>query len=783
MSGLSYTALDGDAIQEGLDEQLSVTPGLENYKDSSNMKIVTDAVKAMVDINNYNIERRAEEAYPGTSMLDSSAIGRANLLGHSVRMPKPAKSHVNIAIKGGIFSSSATFNNQKISFNKWFRLTYNDVPFVFSSAYYIQLTSTEFAQLKNVDTVLTFDRSRFINGSTVVRGTELIDIIQGEFKEITFDSSSNKDYFQVYSINDTTFSDNFGLSDPGYDESIVKQFPLDCYSTFYTFVGKNINSVDAKSNPFYIERHTLSRPDLAEKVGTKYYAPKVCMIRTNQNSGVDILFGAGETSTDTEYTFAGGFGERGNGSILVKYFSTMGAKANRSDLIGKKLEMLDSVYVDDSLDITDFVSITFARSVYNGADRESKQSIDINSPSTFSSKERLVTRKDYESYLKGLTVDGKKVYGAVAWSENEEIRARGVRAVRELANRTLFSVVSSLYEQNENGDWDIVKNIDESVIETKEEYNVVKSSYTSDGWLIPMFSSSFVSSYFTDLFFATKENTSVSEWTYDMDGRSLLAIVNRYVSPVIHRYKLNGVVHIGTAESVPSVSRKVKNIVYKFLDDTSNFKKSVALSNINTKIEQIPSVKYITGLNMVGSNGVVLSNSTVDSVTLAGTEHSYGTDVMSRIRVLNDVVQLFGKLTNDDVSYLNNLSDEDLFDAMFNEYFAKRYEGITYTMVETLHKYLFSASVLPSIVGKTFNFRSFNEFMVAVVNNSAKIYKDLTEKSLEVFKYDLFTMYNNILAYLETVISEGLLVFGDISNYTVGNEIVQVELDLEYVYG
>lgn len=461
----------------------------------------------------------------------------------------------------------------------------------------------------------------------------------------------------------------------------------------------------------------------------------------------------------------------------------MGAKANRSDLIGKKLEMLDTVYVDDMLDITNNVSITFARSVYNGADRESKQSIDINSPSTFSSKERLVTRKDYESYLKGLTVDGKKVYGAVAWSENEEIRARGVRAVRELANRTLFSVVSSLYEQNENGDWDIVRNIDESVIETKEEYNVVKSAYTSEGWSIPMFSSSFVSSYFTDLFFATKENTSVAEWTEDMDSRSLLAIVNRYVSPVIHRYKLNGVVHIGTAESVPSVSRKVKNIVYKFLDDTSNFKKSVALSNINTKIEQIPSVKYITGLSMVGSDGVVLSNSTVDSVTLAGTEHSYGTDVMSRIRVLNDVVQLFGKLTNDDVSYLNNLSDEDLFNAMFNEYFAKRYEGITYTMVETLHKYLFSASVLPSIVGKTFNFRSFNEFMVVVVNNSAKIYKDLTTKSLEVFKYDLFTMYNNILAYLETVISEGLLVSGDISNYTVGNEIVQIELDLEYVYG
>ena len=158
-----------------------------------------------------------------------------------------------------------------------------------------------------------------------------------------------------------------------------------------------------------------------------------------------------------------------------------------------------------------------------------------------------------------------------------------------------------------------------------------------------------------------------------------------------------------------------------------------------------------------------------------------------RFKSREEVFNIYDIKINDDefiASFGNqNISDEDLFDAMFNEYFAKRYEGITYTMVENLHKYLFSSSVLPSIVGKTFNFRSFNEFMVTVVNNSIKIYKDLTTKSLEVFKYDLFTMYNNILAYLETVLSEGLLVSGDVSNYTVGNEIVQVELDLEYVYG
>ena len=152
MSSLSYTALDSESIQEGLDGKLSSTVGLENYKDSSNMKIVTDAVKAMVDINNYNIERQAEEIFPDTSSLSSSAIGRANLLGYSVKLPRPSKSHITITIRGGIFQSSEVYNKQTISFNKWFKFQYNDVPYILKSSYKIELTQDEFISLKNTNT-------------------------------------------------------------------------------------------------------------------------------------------------------------------------------------------------------------------------------------------------------------------------------------------------------------------------------------------------------------------------------------------------------------------------------------------------------------------------------------------------------------------------------------------------------------------------------------------------------------------------------------------------------
>ena len=197
MSVLSYTDLDNVSIQKGLDKQLSITPTLENYKDSTNMKIITDVVKAMVDINNYNIERRAEEAYPDTSSLDDSAIGRAHLLGYSVKMRKPAISHVTITLKGGCIPNDMVYNNQSISFKKWFRFDYNSLPFVMNAAYTIQLTNTEFNQLKNTANTLYFDKSRlFVDSNTVLVGNERIDVLQGEFKEQTFDNIQ-KGYFQI----------------------------------------------------------------------------------------------------------------------------------------------------------------------------------------------------------------------------------------------------------------------------------------------------------------------------------------------------------------------------------------------------------------------------------------------------------------------------------------------------------------------------------------------------------------------------------------------------------
>lgn len=776
MSNLSYTDLDSNSIQLGLDEVFSNSVTLENYKDSSNMKIVTDVVKAMVDINNYNIERRAEEAYPDTSVLDDSAIGMAHLLGYSVKQPKPAISHVTITVKGGCIPSNAVYNNQTISFKKWFKVQFNDTPYVFKNAYIIQLTESEFNSLKVISNSLVFDKSRFIIDSTVVPSTELIDIAQGEFKEVTFDGTTQKGYFQVYELEDDTFSDYYGVSDINYSDDIVISEPTNCYDNFYTYVGKRVSTdaIDyAKSNPFHIDRRTLSRIDLVQN----NVSPKVCMIRSRRSGGVEILFGGGvDNVNDTSYSFSGGFSQRGNGEILVKYFSTLGSGANRSDVIGKNLNLVDEVYLDGtSTNISSYITVSFNRSVYNGTDRESKDSIKLNAPSSFSSGNRLVTKKDYESYLKGMTIEGKKIYGAVAWSENEEVKGRRVRAVKELANRALFSVVSGLYEKDSNGDWNYVVDIDKSIIETAEEYNRTYSEFKNDEWYVPIFTNPFIASYFTDDYFATAETPSVSDWTSDMDDRSMLTVRNKYVTPIIRKVELTGNVYIGSAESMVNVSKKVKNVLYSYFDTISNFKKPIMLSNVSSLIESNPSVKFIKNLSFISSDGIVKSNSDLSEDSFVS-EVTYGQDVDTRIKVLIEVSNLFGNL-NEVVTDYSSLSGDDLYNAIFKNKFTDRYVGIVYKDVENIHKYLFSNLYKTIDPTKNITSRQFNDEMKLIITNTYNLFKN------ETFRFDLFTMYNNILSYVEKMLTAEMIDGSGVVGYTSGNEIVQVIVNLSYVYG
>ena len=780
MTSLSYTSLDSESIQEGLDVKLSSTVGLENYKDSSNMKIVTDVVKAMVDINNYNIERQAEELFPDTSSLDSSAIGRANLLGYSVKLPRPAKSHITITVRGGIFQQSETYNNQTISFNKWFKFQYNDIPYVLKSSYKIELTQDEFTSLKNTNTKLIFNKSRYFNNGEVVSGNELIDIVQGEFKEITFDSTKYKSYFQVFEIADNTFSNYFGRFDENYSEDIVKSLASSCYSTFYTYVGTSGDNKNVKENPFYIERESLSRPDLSD--GTN--SPKVCKIRARKDGGVQILFGGANSENDNDYSFSGGFSERAIGDVLVKYFSTVGSKGNRSDVIGKNLKLVDNVYIDGtSIDITNYVTISFNRSSYNGADRESKESIDLNAPSSYASKNRLVTKKDYESYLKGMTIDGKSVYGATAWSENDEAKSRGVRSVKELANRTLFSVISSLYDKDDNGNWEPTNDISKSIIETLEEYNVTKSTYDSvlNTWTIPMFSNTFVSSYFTDKFFKTKEPNSVKGWSEEMDDMSMMTVVNRYVSPTIHKFSLDGVVTIGTADSILNVSRNVKNVLYSYFDSISNFKKRVNISNVISLIEKNPSVKRINNINFVGSNNYIKPNVYLSDLYLNGSGVTDIDTVENRINVLTDINNVFGNLT-DKTTNFSDKTGEELYSAMYDFYIVERYGKIPIELVFEFYKVLFSTSYgLPAYVNYNNTFRSFNTSFASLINKG--ISAMFPGSSNDIMLFDMFTLYNSVLSYCGSSISNNVVSSGDVSNFTVGNEIPIIEINLRYVYG
>ena len=358
------------------------------------------------------------------------------------------------------------------------------------------------------------------------------------------------------------------------------------------------------------------------------------------------------------------------------------------------------------------------------------------------------------------------------------MKSRGVRAIKELANRTLFSVISSIYNKDDNGNWEPTSDISKSIIETLEEYNITKSSYDSseNTWTIPMSTNTFVSSYYTDQFFKTKEPLSVNGWSKEMNDMSMMAVVNRYVSPFIHKFSLEGTVTIGSADSTLNVSRNVKNILYSYFNSVSSFKKRINISNVISLIEKNPSVRRVNNISFVGTDNFIKPNAYLENYMLNGSSITDIKTVENRISVLNDIVNVFGILS-DKTTNFNDKSGEELYEAMYKFYIADRYGDISIEKVFEFYKMLFSKSNgLPIYVNNTMDFRSFNNSFKTLITNCTSIVTG------DMMLFDMFTLYNNVLKFCGSSIADKVVNSGDISNYTVGNELPIIEINLRYVY-
>ena len=233
--------------------------------------------------------------------------------------------------------------------------------------------------------------------------TTPIELFQGDvkYKDILSDTNDqiNKK-FQVYKIDDATFSNWYGSED--------KEVPLTrvCVSNDSANPFQNNTTV---TNEYEIDRRSLLKQ--GESLTSFGNADDICLIRTSKDDKVELVFGDGNYASIGAQTGA-------KSNIFIQYLSTKGAITNQVGVSGQKIICSESILFDNESgkDISTNVTFKLSSNIIGGADIEDVDSIKLLAPKIYSSLDRCVTKDDYEAYLKTLT-SPINVKNARAWGE------------------------------------------------------------------------------------------------------------------------------------------------------------------------------------------------------------------------------------------------------------------------------------------------------------------------------------------------------------------------------
>ena len=603
---LNYTNLTYNEIVKQVRDRLREDPEkrFDNFLESSVAQTMIEIFAASTDLTNYYLERRAEEQFLDTARLKSSVIQLSKILGYVIQRAVPAESSAKIVLKGPLPSGINTGDFVEFpQYNTTF--TYNGNPFILKKTYRYTFTADDIAQ----GTSNTFEKEISVsvpNGSNLVlnaaglvptSATQPIQILQGEIKQKTFTGSSNTqvgETFQKYDIDDTTFSNIFGTEDLGYS-STTETFVLtaDLTKVAITTTATDITTALADEDSLYeIDRRSiLTSQTVLDQTSVSAAVPKVCSIRTKANQGVEILFG--------DNIIADKGVNSSNQNLYVQYFSTKGLEANVTGVIDKKLTTSNSFTTNLGVPVTDNLEWRFNSNVIGGADLESVDAIKLNAPGLFYSLDRLVTSKDYVTFLKSLT-SPVNIKNALAWGEQEEVDENpNLGAIQALFNVVFYSCIGSLYNINSgltpthsykdllSSDASAEDKI--STVLEGTEYDVGGTTFAEQNYFNIYIKNDPVS-YLDNI--QTTTATGVTNVNNKIKKRSQLTLRNAYITPIIQQFNLTGNVYVKNLVSINDIQRRINNALYEYLNENADFATPIYLSNMTEIIESFPEVIY-----------------------------------------------------------------------------------------------------------------------------------------------------------------------------------------------
>jgi len=468
----SYTDLTYQDIVDKIVDRFVDDPKWKNFSESDLAPMILEMFAGMTDIINYNIERTAEEGYFDTLKRYRSATKLSGNLGYDIQRPIPAKATIKFkiyptnALLADISNSSEFARSKNLIIPKNTDFMYDKYKFVLAEDIILSLDATMIGKIKKatadspfeIKEIVSLDKTKVV--PTILQGTIKVMEFRGIDNLSNFQTNGLGKSYQTYYINDKTFSNYYGDKD------------LFGGSTTLVGVGQTYSEAMSGSNRFEIKRRGLIDGRYIEGSTMNYsmYNPvytkegfyieqerfdnkKVVWVKTSAEAGdgkgAEIRFGDGVTTSIGA--------NKKEDIVYVQYLSTEGSAANKNGVYGTLLQIIDTN--SNLTPYKDYITIKaeFTSNVDGGGDIESIEKMKSSVSSVFQTFDRLVTKKDYVSFLNTLTspID---VRNAIAWGEQDELQnsdffttlnedTATYKAIRKLFNVVLYTCIGSLYNK------------------------------------------------------------------------------------------------------------------------------------------------------------------------------------------------------------------------------------------------------------------------------------------------------------------------------------------------
>jgi hypothetical protein len=759
-----------------------------SYRESSIAQTIMEIFVATTDFNNYYIERRAEESFLETAKLRSSIIQGAKQLGYVVTRPIPASTTISMTLTGG--GNLATYCSEALSTSPsdqhfiqlgiFTPFTFNGNKFLLKRAYKYNFTVADLTNFQSKDYTKTIQYA-LLNTTELynlykdedlvnISDTVQIELFQGDviYKDIlnnTNDQINKK--FQVYKIDDATFSNWYGSED--------QEVPLTRICINNDTVNPFENNT-AITTEYEIDRRSLLKQGEAlTSFGT---ADDTCLLRTSLDDKVEIVFGDGNYASIGAQT-----GSKSN--IFIQYLSTKGALANQNGTVGQKITCSSSILFDNVAlqDISANIQFKFTGNIIGGADIEDVDSIKILAPKIYASLDRCVTKEDYEAYLKTLT-SPINVKNSRAWGEQEEIQAStNIASIEKLFNIALFTCLGELYR------YDSVKKVWEVKVSDTSESGELGNAVLDD---IDLYTEYSENGYFDllvkedspgvsrDLQIAhiADSSSKIGQVYSKLSTKSQMTVRNVYVSPIIHDIEITGTVYVNRLSDASTIGNNIKNTLYPYLNTNADFDLPIYMSNIIQNIESVDNVLY----SNLGINWDTNTNTIFGAERPASGAITLGESIQTAAINDPDIIA-WCSVPSISATLLDQVSE------CFADIYTETIFGTSISTANSTGKYFTYYKTNDNLTTKTNMTESwFNKVFLSALYNATKsrLANYIGTDGLHFFDSEYFknviVKLHNTFAY---IINYNLLTGEnkqDIIEYTLRNEIAKIKFNATILY-